>query len=125
MSTKLSLASEAPVPTMSKGRSRVTNGNSLFMDRTVDQRSPEARRFANLCELHSRDASPAGPEHLTTAQAQLIRRVDLEEFARVSSHLRRMLETLGMSRVAKDITPVLHAYVKAQNAKQLKKAGAI
>src|SRR5208337_4609086 len=100
-------------------RSRVTNGKSVFFD-GIDQRSSLARRFRDLVAMHSHDLSPHGPEHLTVAQQQLIRRivslevqlevmegrmidgdrtVDIEIFARISSHLRRMLETLGLARV--------------------------
>ena len=108
-----------PAPTT---RSRVTNGKGLFLGHE-DARKPLARRFRDLTRLHSQDASPNGPEHLSQAQQQLIRRiamievrlevmegrmvdgdetVSLEEFCRASSHLRRMLESL-----ARDRTPSL------------------
>ena len=109
-------------------RSRVTNGKSVFLD-GIDQRSSLARRFRDLVALHSHDLSPRGPEHLTQAQQQLIKRVaslevqletmegkmiegvsstdDIEVFARISSHLRRMLETLGLDRVMTDATPTV------------------
>jgi len=113
-----------PAPTT---RSRVTNGKGLFLGHE-DARKPLARRFRDLTRLHSQDASPNGPEHLSQAQQQLIRRiamievrlevmegrmvdgdetVSLEEFCRASSHLRRMLESLGLRKVARDRTPSL------------------
>jgi len=108
----------------------------VFFD-GIDQRSSLARRFRDLVAMHSHDLSPHGPEHLTVAQQQLIRRivslevqlevmegrmidgdrtVDIEIFARISSHLRRMLETLGLARVKKDVTPTLGDIVAKHKA---------
>jgi hypothetical protein len=42
--------------------------------------------------------------------------VDLDKFGRAASHLRRLLETLGIERKAKDITPSLEAYSKQLEA---------
>jgi hypothetical protein len=120
----------------SRTRSRVTNGRSMFVGRE-DARTPLARRFRDLVRLHALDVSPGGPAHLSQAQQQLIRRismlevrlevmegrmvegdetVSLEEFARVSSHLRRMLESLGLRKVAKDATPRLSEIVASHRA---------
>ncbi len=114
------------VSSMSKARSRVTNGRSMFVERGTDERSPVARRLRDLVRLHTLDISPQGAEHLSAAQAQLIRRismievqaelmearmvdgdkeVDVESFARISSHLRRMYESLGLRKTARDTTP--------------------
>jgi phage terminase small subunit len=124
--------SAAPLRT----RSRVTNGKGLFLGHE-DARKPLARRFRDLVRLHSQDASPNGPAHLSQAQQQLIRRiamietrlemmegrmvegdetVSLEEYCRASSHLRRMLESLGLRKVARDQTPSLAELVAAHNA---------
>ena len=99
-----------------EGRSRVTNGNSLFAEH-VDGRSAWARRFRDLIELHVADLG--GPESLSEAQRSLIRRVvtletemerleckfvkddggsnrTLDRYMRMSNNLRRLLITLGL-----------------------------
>lgn len=120
-----------------KARSRVTNGARLFIDADVDQRSPVARRFRDLVQLHTADAG--GPGMLSEAKAQLIRRissievqlemlegrmvagdatVDVEQFARISSHLRRLLESFGLERLKKDVSPTLHEIFEQYAAEQ-------
>jgi hypothetical protein len=42
--------------------------------------------------------------------------VDLDGYTRAASHLRRILETLGIKRVPRDVTPDLHDYIAAQRA---------
>jgi len=37
--------------------------------------------------------------------------VDLDAFTRAASHLRRILETLGLERRTRDITPKLSSYL--------------
>lgn len=109
-----------------KTRSSVTNGRRLFLDAEIDQRGPVARRFRDLTHQHAADLG--GAAGLSEAQTQLIRRVSmievqleslegrmvagddsvcLEEFARISSHLRRLWEALGIRRVARDVSPSL------------------
>jgi hypothetical protein len=94
--------------------------------------------------MHSLDISPNGPEHLSTAQSQLIRRismievqaevleaklvagddtVDVESFARISSHLRRMYESLGLRKTKRDTTPSIDELV-AKHRIDAKKAAA-
>lgn len=115
-----------------KAKSSVTNGRRLFIDGEIDQRTNVARRFRDLVQLHSADLG--GVDFLSEAQMQLVRRVamievqleslegrmvagddavNLEEFARVSSHLRRLWEALGVRRVARDVTPTLADIVAA------------
>ena len=123
----MSLACQNVSAAVLRTRSRVTNGRSMFVGHE-DARKPLARRFRDLVRLHALDVSPGGPAHLSQAQQQLIRRismievrlevmegrmvegdetVSLEEFCRASSHLRRMLESLGLRKVARDKTPTL------------------
>lgn len=140
----MSLGSEAVVTSLNKGRSRVTNGRSMFVERGTDERSPIARRLRDLVRLHIEDISPAGPEHLSQAQQQLIRRVAmietqleaqegrmiagdktvcLEEFTRVSSALRRMYESLGLRKTKRDETPSLDELIaKHRAAKPVERA---
>jgi hypothetical protein len=105
----------------------------MFVDRGTDERSPIARRLRDLVRLHTLDISPNGAEQLSAAQAQLIRRismievqaelmeakmvagddtVDVESFARISSHLRRMYESLGLRKTKRDETPSLDELIK-------------
>ena len=102
-------------------RSRVTNGHALFVD--GDGNSAWTRRFRDLVVQHTIDLG--GADRLSQAQMGLVRRcaaisielelmegklskgegVDLDLFTRSASHLRRIYETLGLERVARDVTP--------------------
>jgi hypothetical protein len=87
-----------------------------------------SRRFYDLCNHHIYDISRGeGRDALTAAQVSLIKRassiecelerldarlsvgeeVDLGEYGRAASHLRRLFETLGIERKPRDITPTL------------------
>ncbi len=117
-----------PKPTTA---SRVSNGSSLLHN--VDGRSVWARRAKDLIQAHIADLG--GAENISSAELSLVRRAatiatelerresefakagevrseDLETFARVSSQPRRLLETLGLKRRAKDVTPDLHTYLR-------------
>jgi len=115
-----------------EARSRVTNGAAMFIERGTDQRSPVARRLRDLMKLHTLDVSPNGPEHLSAAQAQLVKRismievqaelmearmvdgddkVDVESYARISSHLRRLYECLGLRKTKRDTAPSIDELV--------------
>jgi hypothetical protein len=111
--------------------SRVTNGSALLLNVNpgcVDGRSAWCRRLRDLLEAHVADLG--GWSNITAAEAAILRRavtlcVELErreaQFARVgavddvalsvystaSNTLRRLLESLGLQRRAKDITPTL------------------
>jgi hypothetical protein len=124
-------------------RSRVTNarlrgGNvtaqSLFV--YGDGRSPWARRYRDLVGLVCEQAG--GLETLTELKLALIRRavaltvecermendladgekIDVDLLARLSSHVRRISETIGLERVKREVTPRLHSYVKTHVAKE-------
>jgi hypothetical protein len=41
--------------------------------------------------------------------------VDIEIYGRIASHLRRILETLGVERKSKDVTPDLRSYLAAKD----------
>jgi hypothetical protein len=105
------------------GRSRVTNGSRLFV--TADERSPWARRYRDLVALYAEDAG--GAATLSELKLGLCRRaaalsiecermegiladggaVDIDILARTSSHLRRIAESIGLDRAARDVTPSL------------------
>lgn len=108
-------------------RSAVTNGKRLFV--VGDGESAWARRFRDLVSAHVADLG--GADLLSEAQVSLIRRtaaietelelmegrlskgeqVDLDVFTRSSSHLRRILETLGIERKQRDVTPSLDQFI--------------
>lgn len=114
-------------------RSKVTNGVKLLPG--FDGRSAWGRRFHDLCALHARDAG--GIDALSEAQVSLIRRasalevtlenieldmalgfeVDLDQYSRAAGHLRRILETVGIKRVARDVSPSLADIIAAHRAK--------
>ena len=115
-------------------RSRVTTGRSVFA--CADGRGPWGRRFKDLLYLHCDDLG--GANTLSECQLSLVRRmatleielekmegelaegkpVSLDLYGRLSGHLRRLVETAGVKRVRKDVTPRLHAYVKTHTAKE-------
>jgi hypothetical protein len=101
-------------------RSAVSNGKRLFVE--GDGRSPWSRRYYDLIALHVGDLG--GRANLSEAQLALIKRaatleveleqmegrlslgesVDLDVFGRASGNLRRIWESLGLRREARDIT---------------------
>jgi hypothetical protein len=117
-------------------RSRVTNGTELLPD--VDGRSKWVRRLRDLIGLHLSDVGGEGAA-ISEAQKSLIRRaatleVELErleaEFARrggaeiasldlyqrTTGNLRRLLESLGLERRQRDVTPTLEQYLAGTKA---------
>jgi hypothetical protein len=102
-------------------RSAVTSGRQQFI--TGNPNSAWSRRYHDLVVRHVQDLG--GPDLLSEAQLSLIRRatsiecelerldallstgaeVDLDAYGRASSHLRRLFETLGVERKARDVTP--------------------
>ena len=124
-------ASRLPAARPANVRASTSNGTRLLAG---DGRSLWARRFHDLVASHAADLG--GADHLSEAQIALIRRAatlecelelreaslaggslcDLDEFARVSSHLRRLWETLGLHRASSDVTPKLAQIVAAHKA---------
>ena len=112
----------------SQQRSAVTNGRRLFV--SGDGTSAWARRQRDLETLYADDLG--GESQMTAIQAGIIRtaatlrvelerlegklsegeEVDIEKFARVGSHYRRLCEALGIERRARDVTLDLHTYLK-------------
>jgi hypothetical protein len=122
-----------PVPRRkAPARSRVTNGNSLFVD-GVDARTAAARRFADLV---AEIVSDLGEEGLSEGQRQLARRAALiatqcelieaeaiagtlsderlEAYGKLTDRLGRCFQRLGLKRKARDITPDLTTYLKSK-----------
>jgi hypothetical protein len=105
-------------------RSAITSGRRQFIE--GDPNSAWARRYHDLVVGHVEDLG--GRPALSEAQFSLIRRaasiecelerldaalsagqaVDLDSYGRATSHLRRLFETLGLRRVAHDVSNTLH-----------------
>jgi hypothetical protein len=119
--------------TNGKVRSRITSGRSTFLKvdgHRVDMRSQYARRFADLFSLHTAELGPTASE----AELAIIRRAvtlivwleqaeasfatddeaatvaKIESYGRTASTMRRLLESVGLGRRAKDVTPSLKDY---------------
>jgi hypothetical protein len=113
-----------------RASSSVTSGRKLFVQ--GDSKSPWSRRYSDLVRLYAQDIS--GGLDLSQAQQSLIRRasaiqcqleslegqmslgqeVDLDVFTRSASHLRRILETIGVERRARDVSPSVAEYLASK-----------
>lgn len=101
----------------------------------TDGRSATARRFKDL--VYDIAADLGGVAHLSTAEMQLIRRAsmlsaecerqeamavredvefDCDGYVVMTNALRRVLETVGLRRRSKDVTPSLQSYLQAKAA---------
>jgi hypothetical protein len=115
----------------SAGRSRITNGSALLPG--VDGRSAWVRRCKDIIAEHVSDLGGEG--NTSAAERSIIRRAavltteaerlekrfalageasvdDLDVYQRVSSSLRRLLETIGIARRPKDV-PTLSDYLSS------------
>ena len=122
------LPAKALAPTQ---RSRVTNGK-LFAATIRDGRSGWSRRLQDLLSLHVADLG--GEDVVSDAERSIIRRIatitvelewieqsfalskqgptleQLDLYFRGSNSLRRLLEAIGLKRVARDVTHDLREY---------------
>jgi hypothetical protein len=116
-------------------RSKITNGVNRLPG--IDGRNTWGRRFRDLIKCHLSDLG--GESEASEAEKSLIRRAatlsvelellevrfatangqasmrDIDLYIRAAGCLRRVLETIGLKRRAKDITPSIDAYL--DNAK--------
>ena len=119
-------------------RSAVTNGTRILTN--ADGNSMWTRRYRDLIAGHASDLG--GYDLLSEAQVSLIRRcaameieleamegrlsrgedVNLDLYTRTAGHLRRYLETLGINRVARDVTPTLREYAAQKAAERARDA---
>jgi hypothetical protein len=99
----------------------VSNGSRLFAIAGLDGRTQTARRFRDLVEAVTGDLG--GADILSEAQRQLIRRasalsimaeaveadlvrdlgLDINNYGMICDRLRRILESLGLARVARPV----------------------
>jgi hypothetical protein len=120
--------------TAKKLRSAITNGSCVLAN--VDHRGAEMRRLRDLVALHVSDLGGEG--NISHSEAVLIRRASmlalqcelmeqrwatnggeasrqqLETYQRASNTLRRLLQTLGLARRPRDVTPSLREYLGAR-----------
>lgn len=133
---------DAPEVQPRKGRSRITNGSVLIPD--VPQTSPWVRRCRDLIAAHTSDLG--GKDQCSQAELSIIRRCatlttaleqmevefaragaadasNLDAYQRASSSLRRLLETIGLQRRTRDVTPTLVDLLAADHARQAEALG--
>jgi hypothetical protein len=114
-----------------QARSKITNGKELLPG--IDGRSLYVRRLRDLINLHTTDMG--GAENCSAAERSLIQRascltVELEHleskfalagsataeqlglYSVVANTLRRLLQTVGLQRRARDVTPTLSEYLR-------------
>lgn len=123
----LSADSALSAPRKPRGRSRVTNGKTPFVE--ADGRGPWARRWRDVVAEITSDLG--GADLLSEGQRQLARRaatisiacermegeaavgnkIDLEEYGRLTDRLGRAFHRLGLERRAWDVTPTLGDYL--------------
>ncbi len=112
----------SPLGDVRQGKSRVTNGSKLLP--LADGRSATARRFRDIYEEVCGDLG--GIEHLSEAERQLARRAaalsaeaerqealwsrgeaefDIAQYTTLANALRRLVESLGLRRVPREVGP--------------------
>jgi hypothetical protein len=120
-------------------KSAVTNGKRMFVE-AGDGNGPWARRMRDVIELHISDLG--GLENASEAERSIIRRAatltielerleakfstlpngpraeDLDLYQRASNSLRRLLESIGIQRRPRDVTPSVEAYLAARKERK-------
>ena len=119
-------------------RTSVANGSRILDG--VDGRSLAARRFAEVAAAIASDLG--GEDHVTELQRHLIRSVsgmvvlrerldaksingesvNTAQYCRLANSTRRVAATLGLSRVAKDVTPDLQTYLASKYSREAEEA---
>jgi hypothetical protein len=123
----------ATIDAKSKGRSRITNGRSFVPG--IDGRSTWMRRARDvnaqlICDRGGMDVASEAEKLIirraSVIEAELLRyekdfaeagQADANQFdlyLRAAGHQRRLLETVGLERKARDITPDLQSYFAAR-----------
>jgi hypothetical protein len=114
-------------------RTGVANGSRILDG--VDGRSHHVRRFREVSSAIGSDLG--GSEHLTEAQKQLVRSatglvvlresldvkaakngpgaVNVPTYCLISNTLRRVLTTIGLQRVPRDLPPTVEEYARRVN----------
>jgi hypothetical protein len=110
-------------PTIARQRSRITNGSALLPG--VDGRSPWVRRCKDVIASHLSDTPDASAAERSIIRRASVLTVELERlerqfalageadpaqldlYARVAANMRRLLESVGLQRRARDVGPSL------------------
>ena len=123
MTMEVSHASQPDRPQKDALRSRITNGSTLLPG--VDGRSAWVRRCKDVIASHISDLG--GVDNCSAAERSIVRRAsvmtvelerlevkfakageanadELDQYARVSANLRRLLEAVGLQRRPRDIS---------------------
>jgi hypothetical protein len=99
----------------------------------IDKRTSAFRKTTEL--ISSIETDLGGPDRLSTAERQIVQRaslhgamlesleaawlsgqeVDLGLYATITNSQRRLLETVGLRRQARDVTPSLSAYIQSKS----------
>jgi hypothetical protein len=120
-------------------RSCLTNGTSIFAIKSLDKRSRFARRYRDCIAAYVSDLG--GIENVSFAEQTLLRRASMlicqlewqeSQFAKdqegvaspeqltiylqALNSLRRVVETLGLQRRPRDVTPSVSEYVESLGA---------
>ena len=130
-----------PTPAKSPNRSRITNGSELLPG--VDGRSTWVRRLRDLIGLHISDLG--GEDAISEAERSIVRRAatltvelermeavfatageakasDLDLYQRTAGNLRRLLESVGLERRQRNVTPSITEYAARRAAEKAKVA---
>jgi hypothetical protein len=137
----VSLTSPASRPkvarTKNAQKSRITNGSTLLPG--VDGRSAWVRRCKDVIASHLSDLG--GEDNTSAAERSIVRRAsvittelerlearfavagaaspeDIDLYLRASNSLRRLLETVGIARRPRDVTPNLSQYLALKEQEQ-------
>jgi hypothetical protein len=125
--------SGAAVVPRKRARSAITSGRRLLGSGN-DARSPWALRLADAIDEHIADLG--GIDAVSAAERSIVRRAatltvelerlearfaaageasagDLDLYQRTAGNLRRLLESVGLQRRARDVTPKLEEYLKS------------
>lgn len=121
--------------TKAMARSRVTNGSAILPG--VDGRSTWVRRLRDLQALHIADLG--GETNVSEAERSIVRRAatltvelermesvfavageakasDLDLYQRTAGNLRRLLESVGLERRQRNVTPTIAQYAASRAA---------
>ena len=78
----------------------------------LDRRTAAYRRTVDLIEAIENDAG--GHDRLSTGERQIIQRIALT--CTLANAQKRLLETVGLRRVPRDVTPSLAEYLRSRGA---------
>jgi hypothetical protein len=119
-------------PKKSALKSRIANGSALLSN--VDQRSAWCRRLKETLADHLAEIPDATPGQRAILRRAAVLEIEseflesrfaqngqataqeLDLYQRTASSLRRLLETIGLERRARDVTPTLDEYLSAKEA---------